>query len=547
MRPGWRRVARRGLAACGLGALALAWSTCASLHELPATLAPARDAARRPPLFDRRGEPLSVSYEDRFNLHDVAKLEELPPLLVAAFLEAEDRRFHRHHGVDWRARAGALLQNLRAGQAVRGASTITEQVVRMLHPRPRSLWARWLEGWEAGRLERRCSKREILEFYLNQVPYAARRRGVVQAARYWFDRPPDTLSATEQLALAVLVRSPSRLDPRRPNPQLAAAIERLAARLSVAVRPLELRAAPPPVEASHFVRRVRELGSGATTLDASLQRRVQALLDGQLARLEPLGARHGAVLVVDHRTDEVLAWVDAGGSQIDAVLARRQPGSTLKPFLYAGALARGWTAATLVEDAPLTEPVGTGLHAYRNYSRRHYGRLRLREALGNSLNVPAVHAVEFVGPAAFHADLRRFGFSGLDRPASFYGKGLALGNGEVSLLELVQGYAMLARGGIWAPLRLLRDEPSAQPPRRVLDEDVASLIGDILSDPEARRLEFGVGGLLELPVQTAVKTGTSSDYRDAWALGYSSRYTVGVWIGNLDRGEMQGVSGSIGP
>jgi penicillin-binding protein 1C len=200
----------------------------------------------------------------------------------------------------------------------------------------------------------------------------------------------------------------------------------------------------------------------------------------------------------------------------------------------------------LIDDSPLSESVGHGLHTYHNYSRVHYGKVSLREALGNSLNIPAVKAMQLVGAGTLLELLHDLGIRSLDQHPGFYGDGLALGNGEISLFELVQAYSALARGGIFEPLRVTletREESS----NRVFSETAASLIGDILSDPDARRLEFGDSDLLNLPVQTAVKTGTSSDYRDAWAVGYDHRYLVGVWMGNLRGHPMKEITGSTGP
>jgi penicillin-binding protein 1C len=292
-----------------------------------------------------------------------------------------------------------------------------------------------------------------------------------------------------------------------------------------------------------------------TTLDGSLQRRAQQLLDRELAALGERDVRDGAVLVVDHETDEILAWVDGGGfaqeegGQIDMVSTPRQPGSALKPFVYALAMENGWTAATLLDDEPTAEAVGNGLHSFRNYSRQYHGPIRLREALGNSLNVPAIKAIQFTGRSPFLELLRDLGVTSLTEHPDYYGDGLALGNGEISLFELVSAYATLARGGIYRPLQWTRSDSAPRPRqgRRVLSAETSSIVADILSDSEARALEFGRNSVLALPVQTAVKTGTSNDYRDAWVVGFSSRYCIGVWMGNLDRRPMSSVTGSLGP
>mgnify|MGYP001819634401 FL=1 len=470
----------------------LVWKTNADLLALPTFLSTDGFFVRKVQVTDRNYQPLTVTYQNRWNLHDHIPLHDIPQFLQQAFVVSEDQRFYRHKGVDWAARLHAIYQNIKVLDSIRGASTISEQVIRMWHPRPRTLWSRWLEGIEAGRLEKEFSKNEIFEFYLNQVPYAGRRRGVVQAARLFFDRDPDTLSTAEMLALVVMVRAPSRLDVRRNPDRLFKSIEQLADRLL-------------------------EFG------------------------------------VLDQR-HEILAWVNSGAcldevspSWIDAVTTPRQPGSTLKPFLYALALEKGWTAATLVDDSPLSESVGRGLHAYQNYSRIHYGMLRVRQALGNSLNIPALRAAQFVGVDALLACLQELGVQSLQQHPDYYGDGLALGNGEITLLELVQAYTVLARQGIYRPLKyLLTDVSRREETRRVFFAETASLIGNILSDPTARRLEFGNGSLLRFPIQTAVKTGTFSDYRDAWALGFNHHFTVGVWIGNLDHLATDGITGANG-
>jgi penicillin-binding protein 1C len=555
---------------------AFIWKTWVDLLPMPTFLSPHGSGVRKVQVLDRNAVPFTITYQNRWNIHDLISLHNIPHFLQQAFIVSEDQRFYRHFGVDWSARLHALFQNIKSLAAVRGASTISEQVIRMWHPRPRTLWSRWLEGIEAGRLEKMFSKKDILEFYLNQIPYAGQRRGLVQAARDFFDRDLDTLSLKEMLALVVMVRAPARLDVRKNSTGMVRSIAQLANRLltygildekryaSLCKADIGIREASLPVTADHFVQYLHQmqppeaLGSAGglrTTLDIGLQHIVQTILDHRLTDLKNRGARNGAVLVVDHRQNEILAWANSGAhledvatSWFDAVITPRQPGSTLKPFLYAMALSKGWTAATLVDDSPLSETVGQGLHAYHNYSRVHYGPIRVREALGNSLNIPAVRAIQFVGVEAFLECLHKLGIRSLQQHPDYYGDGLALGNGEITLLELVQAYTVLARIGIYGPLRCLMDEtPRQKETSRIFSAEIASLIGNILSDPEARRLEFDEGSLLRFPIQTAIKTGTSSDYRDAWAIGFNHGLTVGVWIGNLDHSVTDGITGANGP
>lgn len=568
-----RKILGRLALALPLGCvLVLGVATMLSLRDVAQSWRMAARDTAQPRVTDRSGQPLTASYHTRWNTADIRPLHAMPDLLVQAFLQSEDKRFYGHDGVDWRARAGALAQNIRARGTVRGASTITEQVVRQLHPRPRSLWSKWLEGIEAAQLEHLATKPQILEFYLNQVPYASGRRGVAQAGRYYFNRDIDTLSAKETLALAVLVRAPSGYDLYKDAARIDGAILRLASALAaqgrlddktlahVSSQGFTLQKPALPVDAAHMVSYLRtyHAAGGAvelqSTLDAGLQSRVQKILDDRVWALKSKNLYNAAALVADHRTGEILAWVVAGagdektpGGQIDTVTVPRQPGSALKPFLYAAALDAGWTASTIIDDSPYSGAVGAGLHRFRNYSNTFYGRITLREALGNSLNIPAVKTIRHVGVKNYLHILHRLGFGSLARGAEVYDDGLALGNGEVTLLELVSGYAALAAGGVKNPLHLLMDDPSPRGGARVYSEAAATLIGNILSDPHARQMEFGTSSVLNFPLQTAVKTGTSTDYRDAWAVGYNDRYVAGIWMGNLDHRPTDGVTGGTGP
>jgi len=398
--------------------------TLFDLAPVPKTLSVTETTVRKHQVLDRHDNPLTITYQNDWNLHDIRPLHRIPEILQKIFILSEDKRFYEHQGADWSARIHAVWQDLRAFRIVRGASTITEQVVRMIYPRPRTFWSRWVEGFDALRLQWYYSKADILEFYLNQVPYANQRRGVVQAARYYFDRDLETLNVKEMMALAILVRSPSRLDLKRGTASVERLTRHLARRLlryqvissvdhdSLAKLPLQLKESELSLNATHFVNylytaqpidSLQQQGQLHTTLDTRLQTMVQKILDQRLAGLKNQNVNNGAVLVIDHSRGEILAWVNAGSatgvphSYIDAVMTVRQPGSALKPFLYALALEKGWTAATLINDAPLAEAVGTGIHSYRNYSRQYYGAVRLRDALGNSLNIPAIRTIQFVG------------------------------------------------------------------------------------------------------------------------------------------------------
>jgi penicillin-binding protein 1C len=553
----------------------ITYYTIADLRPTPQSLRAVLADVEHKQIVDRWGEPLNITYQNKWNVHDLVEIHDMPEFLKQAFIISEDQRFYEHSGVDWLARLAAIITNVKAMRKVRGASTITEQVVRMLHSRPRTIWSRWLEGFEAAELEQHFSKTQILEFYINQAPYAANRRGVAQAARYYFNRSINTLNNKEMLALVVLVRAPSYLDLWRDAQKVNTRINLLAEQLlaqgiisaqqkrTLISQQLSLKKPQLNIQADEFLRHVKThpLIKYVTsprvraTLDATLQRNIQAMLDKRIANLQTQKVKNGAVLVVDHTTAEILAWVVAGKTGkgntparfIDAVMTPRQPGSALKPLLYALALEKGWNAATIINDAPLTEAVASGLHSYQNYSGAFYGKVTLRTALANSLNIPALKTLQYVGAENYLNYLTKLGFSGLRQPISFYGDGIALGNGEVSLYQLVRAYSAMANDGIFRELKIFVDELDLATPQRLFKAEIASLIANILSDSQARKLEFGMHSILNLPVQTAIKTGTSSDYRDSWAIGFNYRYVVGVWLGNLDQQPTDGITGATGP
>jgi len=256
--------------------------------------------------------------------------------------------------------------------------------------------------------------------------------------------------------------------------------------------------------------------------------------------------------VLDNASGGILAWVGspdffaAGNGQVDMVISPRQPGSALKPFLYGLAFDRGYTPASILPDVATVYQTGTGPYAPRNYDRRFHGPVRAREALGSSFNLPAVELANRLGTAELMATLARAGFQSLDRDAEHYGLGLALGNGDVTLLELANGYRAIANGGLWRPVRWLSDDGPGTESRRVMSAGAAALVTDILADPVARIPGFGPVTPLEFPFPAAAKTGTSRHFTDNWAAAITGGFTVAVWVGNFDGRPMEGVSGVTG-
>lgn len=539
------------------------WPSKSSAALLLAGLAAVAPAAEPPAVFfDRHGGELR-RYDAGERRAPVA-LEAVSPWLVVATLAAEDKRFFDHRGVDVQAVMRAALQNAHAGRIVSGGSTLTQQLVRQLEPRPRTLTGKAREAWRALRLERKAGKAEILEAYLNTVFYGQGAYGVEAAAQIFFQLPARDLSLAQAALLAGLPKSPTAYNPFLRRDAAVARQKVVLARLqswgwidagtAEAARrePLPFSPAPKAFLAPHLTDQLRAehpAGRWTTTVDGGLQAELEALLPAYLEKLSDKEVGNGAIVVLDNASGDVLAWVGSrdyfdarGGGQVDGGAARRQPGSAVKPFLFGLAFARGARPGDIIEDTPLYTK---GRYAPRNYDERYHGRVSLREALANSYNIPAVRLIERFGPDALLGQLRDAGLTTLDKNADEYGLGLALGNAEVRLVDLANAYATLARGGVWKPVRRGPEE-ELPPARRALDRASAYLVTNVLADNSARARAFGLHSPFQMPFAFAAKTGTTKDYRDNWALGYTPRWTVGVWVGNFDGKPMRRVSGITG-
>jgi penicillin-binding protein 1C len=516
-------------------------------------------------LIDRNGELLDavrVNYGVR--RFEWIALDAISPALVEAIVDGEDRRFWSHSGVDWTGMVGALKDDL-IHRRSRGASTITMQLAALVDAsvperRSGSAWKRkWAQIKAAQGLEAHWSKKQILEAYLNLLGYRGELQGIDAAARILIDKAPSGLNLSESLVLAALLPAPNATSDRI----VASACARAAARklgiscasIRTTVADLLVRPAgadPSSQVAPHVARQlIRAPGERVqTTLDGHTQRLARDVLRRHLSDLAARNVRDGAVLVVDNDSGEVLAYVGSGGpnssaGKVDGVRARRQAGSTLKPFLYELALERRFlTAASLLDDSPINLDTVNGAYLPQDYDRDFKGLVSVRTALGSSLNIPAVRALVLVGVEAFRDRLYQLGYAGISESGEYYGYSLALGSAEVSLWEQAQAYRALARGGRWAPIRL--QASSGAPERKVMPDDATFVIADILSDRAARTVTFGLDNYLNTPYWSAAKTGTSKDMRDNWCVGFSRLFTVAVWIGNFEGDSMHDVSGVTG-
>lgn len=554
----------------GLLVAALAWLALTARAESwrPPEFAAVRDGWRSSyaRLLDRHEQPLLYRRVDpAVNRLEWTPLDRVSPALVDALLFVEDRDFHRHHGVDWGAFSRAAWRYA-TGRRTRGASTLTMQTVALLDPalgwQPggRGLARKWRQLGAARALEKQWQKPQILEAYLNLTHWRGDLQGLDAASRALFGKLPAGLDRDESLLLVSLLSSPAM-----PPAQAAGRACRLAAAgfsadcgrmRSLALSRLGSRRPDLPEPAALLPLSSRLSSPDmdlATTLDGALQAFAAQSLREQLASLSAQGANGGAVLVLDNVRGEVLAYVansglDPDSAWVDSVTARRQAGSTLKPFLFGLALEqRRLTAASILEDSPVNIPTERGLYVPQNYDRDFKGPVTVRTALASSLNVPAVRALGVTGLDEFWRLLRRQGFT-LAEEADFYGNALALGGADISLWELANAYRALANGGQWSPARWQRDAPGTSNAEAGdgLSPATAFIVGDILSDRNARSLTFGYENPLATPFWTAVKTGTSKDMRDNWCVGWSRRYTVAVWVGNMQGLPMRNVSGTSG-
>ncbi len=555
-----------GLALAPIVALVVA----AAFTPLPAELREGAARSQSTRYLDRDGGLLrEVRADDATRARWIA-LDEVGENAVKAMLAAEDRRFPSHPGVDPLAVARAAASSLWHRRIVSGASTLSMQLARLVRPHRRDLFGKLGEMALALRIEASLSKDRILEEYVNRAPFGPGLRGMEAASRFYLDKPTKDLSLAEAASLAALPRGPAVYAMTKHPERVVRRRDRILDRMrsagwisaeeaeSAKQEPLTVRAGKGSFGAPHLIASLTADRRAGGVVHTTIQRGLQGEIEqATRATLRPLARRHvtaASVVVIDNATGGILAYVGSPdfddarhGGQNDGVRAHRQPGSTLKPFVYGLAIERlGFTPATLLPDIELVLPVASGVYAPKNYDERFHGPVRLRDALASSLNVPAVWTTNELGVAPLLERLRALGFASLGEEAEWYGPALALGDGEVTLLELANAYATIARGGVWRETRAVKDDGAREADRRVMPVDVAATLTDVLADKGARVAAFGEGSALELPFEVAAKTGTSKGFRDNWTVGFTRAVTVAVWVGNFDGSSMEGVSGITG-
>jgi len=474
-----------------------------------------------------------LSRDDKWRMY--AELPEITPALREAILFKEDKYFYYHPGFNPVAMLRALGRNVLTGRRTSGASTITMQTVRLLHPRERTYLSKLIELFRAVQLEVHLSKAEILQLYLNLIPYGGNIEGLKSASLLYFGKPPQLLSLAELTTLTIIPNRPSSLRLGPHNARIVTERNRWLARFRTAhlyrddvitdaiSEPLTAYRREAPQQAPHLSRRLRAENPGVPIVRSSLQPTVQItaerLVQNYANRLRAFNIHNAAVLILDNETRETVAYVGSAdfgntfdGGQVDGVRAVRSPGSALKPLLYGLAFDAGLiTPKTKLADVP----TNFGGYAPDNYDRQFNGPVTAEFALANSLNIPAVSLLNDLGTGVMVQAMQRAGFSTLKKQANHLGLSLILGGCGVTLEEMTRLYADIANGG-----------------EKVLSPEAAYLVTNILAQITRPDLPNNFDNSYHLP-RIAWKTGTSYGRRDAWSIGYNKRYTIGVWVGNF--------------
>lgn len=503
-------------------------------------------------LMDCRGREIAELASPEARTQFPVPLEKMGPWLPRITVALEDQRFYKRRGIDWRAIAAACTRNLRSRHLVSGASTITQQLVKLATRRNKRSWSGKLyETIIAWKLEHRWSKERILAEYLNRSSYGNRRIGPEAAAHAYFGKSARDLTLSEAVFLAGLPQAPTRLNPWRHQEQANRKYTRSLTRLaelgvitrdqqSLLAQPPKIERVDPPRLAPHFInavvaRNLRLRGTVRTTLELDLQTMVERLVRSHLSALNRHDITQAAVVVVENATGAIRAMVGSENyavSQINGATLPRSCGSTLKPFIYLDAIdKRLLTAASLLPDTPDAIRDDYADYDPQNYNHHYVGPVRLREALGCSLNVPAVFALSRLGARPAFYQLQKWGFD-FPRGLADYGAGFVLGNAETRLVDLAAAYSGLARGGTAMRAKFLAAEH--QPITRIASAEATTIITDILCDNDARQRSFGPHSPLAFEQRVAAKTGTSSGFRDTWTVGFDKEHTVAVWAGNFD-------------
>uniref|UniRef100_A0A7V0Z3V1 peptidoglycan glycosyltransferase n=1 Tax=candidate division WOR-3 bacterium TaxID=2052148 RepID=A0A7V0Z3V1_UNCW3 len=520
---------------------------------------------------DRNGILLRMVVSKDYKTSLWMPLNKISPEIIKATIIKEDKRFFLHKGIDVIALCRAIKEQLVNRKIISGGSTLTMQVAKIvLNHKKRTVLNKIIEILYALKLELYLRKEKILEIYLNRAPYGYENYGVEAASQFYFEKSANQLSLSESCILSAIPKSPNFLNPLKNYEKIRWARNKILNEL-IANRLIDstgyINAINEPIKidkkkiifrAPHFVDFI--LGQNidfkssniGSTIDINLQENVEKMLFTSINTLKKYNVNQGAVVVMDTKTGDILAMVgsrdyfDEKEGQVNGCLSLRQPGSSIKPFLYLLALSSGIPMNYLMNDTITEFKLSNGtIYAPRNFGDKYHRLVRAREALGSSFNVTAVHILDKLGIENFYNFLIKLHFTSILKQPDFYGLSLSLGGVEVKLLELANAYRAIANKGVWTDYKFIKSSRE-KIGERVFSEEVAYIITDVLSDNSSRIKAFGDDSPLNLPFPCAVKTGTTKNFKDNWCVGFTEKYTVGVWVGNFDGSPMNGVSGISG-
>jgi len=503
-------------------------------------------------VYSREGELLRtfLSSDDKWRI--AVKIDEVSPELIKTLINIEDKTFYYHVGINPYSLLRAFYLNLKHDKIVSGGSTITMQVARMMKHRERTYFSKFIEILTALKLEILYSKEDILEMYINLLPYGSNVEGAGTASHFYFHKPVSQLSLSQSAAFAIIPNSPGILNNSgnidEINKKKNAVLKRMFTNGAISEKEyqearkekIEIKNPGMPFLSPHFTDFVRQRCTEEerviTSLDLDIQKKAEEILRKHLFKWRTMGITNGSIIVIENRNREILGmvgsysfWDKANNGQVNGTNSPRSPGSTLKPILYALAMDKGLiTPETRIIDVP----VNYGEYCPENYDGEYHGMVSVREALSRSMNVPAVNLLAEINPKIFSFFLNNCGLSTINGESKDYGLPLILGGCEVKLLELTNLYSTFANKGIYRKYSFIKEDDNF-PEKEIFSEETAFIISEMLSELTRPDLPDYWEYTRDMP-KIAWKTGTSYGHRDSWSVGYTRNYTIGVWAGNFN-------------
>ncbi len=523
--------------------------------------------------------PYSVKVVDRNNLtiqilplengERREYIENIPEIGKEIFIKSEDKRFYYHCGIDFFSLIRAFFINIKNKKIVSGASTISMQLSRMVSPQKKSISGKIFEMINALRIESKLSKKEILLLYFNSLTFGFNVKGVESGAKMFFGKSFDSLSPSEILILSLIPRNPAKYNPlnKQNKENIFKKAKEIKKNINLDIQDKDIEDAIDNAKsynyefyAPHFVYYIKKFIKNndkiiKSSLDLNLNEIIQYKLKEYIDKYSHRRLTNGAVIVFDNYTGEILVYIGSKdffnkehNGEIDGIQVYNQPGSTLKPFLYALAIEKyKFLPSDILDDIPSFFG-GEEVYIPKNFNNRFNGPVRLRVALGSSLNVPAIQTVVKVGVKNFVRQLIDLDFESIKNSKKGYGAGIAVGNAEVSLFEIARAFSIFVRNGEKIELtHLKQDKREFKHGKKIFSDYTSFIIADILSDPKARTIGFGVTNVFNTKFQAMFKTGTSNQFNNIWAFASTIDYTVGIWMGNFSGETVIGITGSAIP